>query len=95
MQKKGWLPKENAAVFCIKEVHKKTGLKRSAFRFLVRPVFVYSCLMRLFCSSPLLQPHLFSNRLQSLIFAPAGLLSRGSLSYTMQKERRKWQSLSF
>lgn len=78
-----------------KEVHTKTGLKRSAFRFLVRPVFVYSCLMRLFCSSPLLQPHLFSNRLQSLIFAPAGLSSRGSLSYTMQKEKRKWQSLSF
>lgn len=69
-----------------KEVHTKTGLKRSAFRFLVRPVFVYSCLMRLFCSNPLLQ---------SLIFAPAGLSSRGSLSYTMQKERRKWQSLSF
>lgn len=69
-----------------KEVHTKTGLKRSAFRFLVRPVFVYSCLMRLFCSSLLLQP---------LIFAPAGLSSRGSLSYTMQKEKRKWQSLSF
>lgn len=69
-----------------KEVHIKTGLKRSAFRFLVRPVFVYSCLMRLFCSNPLLQ---------SLIFAPAGLSSRGSLSYTMQKERGKWQSLSF
>lgn len=78
-----------------KEVHTKTGLKRSASRFLVRPVFVYSCLMRLFCSNPLLQSHLFSNRLQSLIFAPAGLSSRGSLSYTMQKERRKWQSLSF
>lgn len=77
-----------------KEVHTKTGLKRSAFRFLVRPVFVYSCLMRLFCSNPLLQS-LFSNRLQSLIFVPAGLSSRGSLSYTMQKERRKWQSLSF
>lgn len=86
MQKKGWLPKENAAAFCIKEVHTKTGLKRSASRFLVRPVFVYSCLMRLFCSNPLLQ---------SLIFAPAGLSSRGSLSYTMQKERGKWQSLSF
>lgn len=94
MQKKGWLPKEDAAVFCIKEVHTKTGLKRSAFRFLVRPVFVYSCLMRLFCSNPLLQS-LFSNRLQSLIFVPAGLSSRGSLSYTMQKERCKWQSLSF
>lgn len=94
MQKKGWLPKENAAAFCIKEVHKKTGLKRSAFRFLVRPVFVYSCLIRLFCSNPLLQS-LFSNRLQSLIFVPAGLSSRGGLSYTMQKERRKWQSLSF
>lgn len=78
-----------------KEVHTKTVLKRSAFRFLVRPVFVYSCLIRLFCSNPLLQSHLFSNRLQSLIFAPAGLSSRGSLSYTMQKERRKWQSLSF
>ncbi len=77
-----------------KEVHTKTGLKKSAFRFLVRPVFVYSCLMRLFCSNPLLQS-LFSNRLQSLIFVPAGLSSRGSLSYTMQKERRKWQSLSF
>lgn len=77
-----------------KEVHTKTGLKRSAFRFLVRPVFVYSCLMRLFCSNPLLQS-LFSNRLQYLIFVPAGLSSRGSLSYTMQKERCKWQSLSF
>lgn len=77
-----------------KEVHTKTGLKRSAFRFLVRPVFVYSCLIRLFCSNPL-QQSLFSNRLQSLIFAPAGLLSRGGLSYTMQKERCKWQSLSF
>ena len=77
-----------------KEVHTKTGLKRSAFRFLVRPVFVYSCLIRLFCSNPLLQS-LFSNRLQSLIFVPAGLSSRGSLSYTMQKERCKWQSLSF
>ena len=77
-----------------KGVHTKTGLKRSAFRFLVRPVFVYSCLMRLFCSNPLLQS-LFSNRLQSLIFVPAGLSSRGSLSYTMQKERRKWPSLSF
>ena len=77
-----------------KEVHIKTGLKRSVFRFLVRPVFVYSCLIRLFCSNPL-QQSLFSNRLQSLIFAPAGLLSRGGLSYTVKKERCKWQSLSF
>lgn len=77
-----------------KEVHIKTGLKRSVFRFLVRPVFVYSCLIRLFCSNPL-QQSLFSNRLQYLIFVPAGLSSRGSLSYTMQKERGKWQSLSF
>lgn len=78
-----------------KEVHTKTGLTRKRKALLLRPVFVYSCLMRLFCSNPLLQSHLFSNRLQSLIFAPAGLSSRGSLSYTMQKERRKWQSLSF
>ena len=77
-----------------KEVHIKTGLKRSVFRFLVRSVFVYSCLIRLFCSNPL-QQSLFSNRLQSLFFVPAGLSSRGGLSYTVKKERCKWQSLSF